>query len=226
MIILTGASGGIGKSLINDLGRVDNVIGIYHQNIVEAEVGSRISYQQVDLNDEGKIGAFIDKNREVLQNITVVHGAGITEDQLVVNLEKDAWNRVVEVNLTANYLLTKALIPIMMKDGWGRIVHLSSIRAAPGTLPYSTTKAGLIGMSSVLAKEYAKFNVTSNALVLGAFDTGMFHHLRAKVQSEMISQIPSKKLGDVRNIVHAIDFLIKSPFVNGASIVIDGAASV
>ena len=226
MIILTGASGGIGRSLIDDLKKIDRVIGIYHKANIDIKEDDNLSFKQLNLSNEKEIKAFVDENKENMNNITVIHGAGVTENKLAVNLEKDKWEKVLEVNLTANFLLTKALIPIMIQQGWGRIVHLSSIRTAPGTLSYSATKSGLIGMSGVLAKEYAKFNITSNALVLGAFDTGMFNDLPEKVQQEMIDQIPSKKLGDVKNIAHAVAFLINSPFVSGASIVIDGAATV
>jgi len=77
-----------------------------------------------------------------------------------------------------------------------------------------------------LAKEYAKFNITSNSLILGAFNTGMFQGLKDKVKKEMINQIPSKKLGDVQDIVSAIKFIMDSPFVNGSAITIDGGATV
>ena len=81
-------------------------------------------------------------------------------------------------------------------------------------------------MSKVLAKEYAKFNFTSNSLILGAFNTVMFQSLTEKIKKEMISQFPSRKLGSVENITNAIKFIVNSPFVNGASIPIDGGASV
>jgi 3-oxoacyl-[acyl-carrier protein] reductase len=226
MIILTGASGGIGRSLIDDLKQIDQVIGIYNKSNTYIKEAENLTFKKLDISNEEEIKNFINENKIHLKNITIVHGAGITEDKLAVNLDRDKWDNVLNVNLTANFLLSKALIPLMIQQSWGRIVHLSSIRTAPGTLSYSTTKAGLIGMSGVLAKEYSKFNITSNALILGAFDTGMFQSLDEKVQHEMINQIPSKKLGHVKNISHAIEFLIKSPFVSGASIVIDGAATV
>ena len=127
------------------------------------------------------------RNNDVLQNITIIHAAGISENSLAMNHKKDMWNKVLEVNLTGNFLLTKALIPIMLKQKWGRVIHLSSIRVAAGTLSYSTTKHGLLGMSKVLAMEYAKFNVTSNTLILGAFNTGMFQSLKEKVRKDMIT---------------------------------------
>jgi NAD(P)-dependent dehydrogenase (short-subunit alcohol dehydrogenase family) len=129
------------------------------------------------------------------------------------------------VNLRGNFLLTKALIPHMISDRWGRFVHISSLggmEGNPGTIAYSTSKAGLVGMSRVLAKEYARFNITSNILVLGAFETGMYLKLPDELKKEILDRIPSRSLGNVSNIVNAVDFLIKSEYVNASVINIDG----
>jgi len=226
MIILTGASGGIGEEMLRGLSELDDVIGIYNNSLPKLDVNEGVSFQKLNLSNEDKINEFVEKNKAILNNITVIHGAGISENSLAINHKKDKWENVIEVNLTANFLLTKALIPLMIKQKWGRVIHFSSIRVASGTISYSTTKHGLLGMSKVLSKEYAKFNITSNSLILGAFNTGMFQSLNEKVKKDMISQIPSKKLGDVKNIVSAIKFIVDSPFVNGASIKIDGGATV
>jgi 3-oxoacyl-[acyl-carrier protein] reductase len=226
MIILTGASGGIGEEMLGGLSELDNVIGIYNNSLPKLDSNKGISFQKLDLSNEDQINGFVEKNKAILNNITLIHGAGISESSLAINHKKDKWENVLNVNLTANFLLTKALIPLMINHKWGRIIHFSSIRVASGTLSYSTTKHGLLGMSKVLSKEYAKFNITSNSLILGAFNTGMFQGLNEKVKADMISQIPSKKLGDVKNIVNAIKFIVDAPFVNGASIKIDGGATV
>jgi len=226
MIILTGASGGIGEEMLGSLSELDDVIGIYNNSPPKLDVNENVSFQRLNLTNEDEIKLFVERNLPVLKNISVIHAAGTSEDSLTINHTKDNWQNIIEVNLTANFLLTKVLIPLMIKQKWGRVIHFSSIRVASGTLSYSTTKHGLLGMSKVIAKEYAKFNITSNSLILGAFNTGMFQTLNKKVQKEMISQIPSRNLGDVKNIVSAIKFIIDSPFVNGASIRIDGGASV
>jgi len=227
MIILTGASGGIGKEILQDLSEFDDVIAVYNNSQPKVDRSKKsILFQKLNLSNEDEINAFVEKNKAILNNITIIHGAGISENSLVINHKKSKWEDVIGINLTANFLLTKALVPLMVKQKWGRIIHLSSIRVASGTLSYSTTKHGLLGMSKVLVKEYAKFNITSNCLILGAFNTGMFQNLREKIKKEMINQIPSRKIGDVMNIANAIKFIVNSPFVNGASISIDGGASV
>ena len=226
MIILTGASGGIGKEMLTSLSELDDVVAIYNNNIFEIiETSRTILPYQLDVSDECNVRRFVEDNLDILKNITLIHGAGVAKSNLTINHSKEMWNAAIDVNLTANFLLTKALLPLMIKQKWGRIVHFSSIRASAGTLSYTATKQGLLGMSKVLSKEYAKFNITSNALILGAFDTGMFQSLKEKVKNELINQIPAKKLGKVEDIVRAIDFIIDSPFLNGAEITIDGGAS-
>ena len=91
-----------------------------------------------------------------------------------------------------------------------------------GTIGYSSSKHALIGVSRVLSKEYARFNITSNVIELGTFDTGMFQALPIKVQKKILTSIPTRKCGDVSNIAHAISFCIRAEYVNGAIIPING----
>jgi 3-oxoacyl-[acyl-carrier protein] reductase len=227
MIILTGASGGIGKEMLQYLSKLDDIIAIYNNTPPLAdEIDEGVSFYKLDLSNEDDINTFVRSNSDTLKNIILIHGAGVADSSLAINQSKEMWSTAINVNLTANFLLTKALLPLMIRQKWGRIVHFSSIRVASGTLSYTTTKHGLLGMSEVLSKEYAKFNITSNSLILGGFNTGMFQGLRDKVKKEMINQIPSKKLGDVQDIVNAIKFIMDSPFVNGSAITIDGGATV
>ena len=226
MIILTGASGGIGKEMLSSLSELDDVIAIYNTTKPEIiESCSNITYYKLDISSQDHIKNFVSDYSQALNKITLIHGAGVAESSLVVNHTKEMWDTAIEVNLTANFLLTKALLPLMISEKWGRIVHFSSIRVSAGTLSYTATKRGLLGFSEVLSKEYAKFNVTSNALVLGAFNTGMFRNLKQKVKKELIDQIPGKKLGDVADISRAVKFIMESPFLNGAEITIDGGAT-
>ena len=225
MIILTGASGGLGQALINDLCKIDDVIGTYHKTTRNLRQKDNLKYINVDICNENQINVFVQSNKDMLKSITVIHAAGISKDALTVNHDTTTWKKVIEVNLTANFQVTKSLLPLMVNQRWGRIIHISSIRVHPGTVSYSSSKSALLGMSSVLAKEYARFNITSNILTLGAFKAGMYEKLNEKQQIKLLNDIPSKKLGATINICNAVDFLIKSEFVNGSSIVIDGGAS-
>ena len=99
---------------------------------------------------------------------------------------------------------------------------VAGIRGTPGTIAYATSKTGLLGLSRVLANEYARFGITSNVLVPGYFNTGLIETLSEKIRKKILNSIPSGKLGDPSNIVNAIDFLIKSEYVNGSAIHLDG----
>ncbi len=228
MIIITGVTGGIGTALLDELKGVDSIVGISRTATSLTPMSDRVSFENVDLSKSDEISAFANAIGPSATNITLIHAAAFKKDALTVNCEEDDWQRAMQVNLTANFLLSKALIPHMIKQKWGRIVHLSSlggISGRPGTIAYSTSKSGLLGMSKVLSKEYGRFNITSNVLVLGHFNTGMYDNLQEEEQQRLLESIPSKKLGSVSDIAKAIEFLIKSDYVNGAEINIDGGAA-
>jgi len=226
MIILTGASGGIGQEILSSLSMLDDVIAVYHQEFPDNMGEANVSPYQLDLTSEEEIIQFVESMRSDLKKVTLIHAAGLArQDSLAVQFKVEDWDEVMSVNVRGNFLLSRALLMPMMKEKWGRIIHFSSaagLHVAPGTLAYSTSKTALLGMSRVLATEYARFGITSNVLVNGYFDTGMYRRLDAKSKNKLIDAIPSRRLGDPSNIVNAIEFLMKSDFVNGSSIHIDG----
>jgi len=215
-IILTGASGGIGLAIRSELSKIDDLYPIANKNGLEFD-------NKVDLTNIDSIKRFTEYWKEKLYNITVIHLAAVKIDELAVFVNEDNWDKVMDINLKGNFLLTKELIPIMMKEKWGRIIHIiSSGLGDVGTLTYSTSKFGLLGMSEVLSREYARYGITSNVLQLGYFQTGMWEKLSQVKKDELLNQIPSKQLGDPINIVNAVKFIIDSPFVNGSVINVDG----
>jgi len=225
MIILTGASGGVGKGIINHLCEIDYVLGIYNSTLPDPSQDSRLSYEKVNIQEVSEVNEFVKKWKPKLSRVTLIHCAACKIDGLAANYALSDWDQVMGVNLRGNFILTQAMLPHMISERWGRIVHISShggMDGAPGTIAYSTSKTGLIGMSRVIGKECARFHITSNVLVLGTFETGMFLELSDNLKKEIISQIPSRTFGDTSNIANAIDFLIKSEYVNASVINIDG----
>ena len=225
MIILTGASGGIGQAILPSLAELDNVIAISHSKPINVDQLDGIESYQVDLTSESQVNEFVLKIKNKLSKVVLIHAAVISLDNLAVKFETEDWNQSINLNLNGNFFLTRALLTTMIEDGWGRIVHMSSIAAikgVSGTIAYSTAKTGLLGMSKVLANEYARFGITSNVLIPGYLDTGLIDTLDEKSRLKILKSIPSKKLGSPSNIVNAIDFLIKSEYVNGSSINVDG----
>ena len=113
----------------------------------------------------------------------------------------------------------------MINNKWGRIIHISSEKALRGTVGssiYSSSKSALAGLSRGIAKEYARFGITSNIINLGYFDSGLLRKLPKKTKERFVDSIPTKKLGSPKNITSCIKFLIESDFTNGSSITIDG----
>jgi len=225
MIILTGVSGGIGNRILGHLLKIDYVMGIYNSSLPKGPSDERLSFHSLDLEKPDQIKSFVKKAGGNMSKVTVVHFAVLNIDGLAANYELSDWDRVMRVNLKGNLTLTQALLPRMIQERWGRIIHISSVvgtQGRPGTIAYSTSKAALIGMSRVLAKEYARFNITSNVLVLGNFEAGLINTLEENLKQKSLNEIPSKAFGKVSNIANAIEFLIKSEFVNGSVITIDG----
>jgi 3-oxoacyl-[acyl-carrier protein] reductase len=225
MIILTGSTGGIGKEIVKYVSEMDCVIGIYNRSFPAPPQNDKLTYEKLNIENPEDIRDFVKKCEQRLSRITLIHCAATKIDGIAANYKKSDWDHVMKVNLSGNFLLTQAVLPYMIRERWGRIIHISSrggIDGAPGTIAYSTAKTGLIGMSRVLAKEYARYNITSNVLVLGTFKTGMFLKLPGEMRKEILDRIPSKAFGKVANISNAVEFLIKSEYVNASIINIDG----
>ena len=225
MIILTGASGGIGRAILPSLAKLDSVVAIYHSKLPVIDGLEGVTLQQINLTSEHEVTDFAIAMKDKLSKITLIHAAALSRDSLAAKLDIEDWDQAINVNLRGDFLLTRAMLMPMISEKWGRIIHVSSVagmRGVPGTLAYSTAKTGLLGMSRVLANEYARFGITSNVLVPGYFNTGLIDTLSVKVRNEILASIPSKKLGDPANIVNAIEFCIKSEYVNGSAINIDG----
>lgn len=225
MIILTGASGGIGHAILSFLSKLDKVIAISHSKAINVDELDGVEPYQVDLTSEIEVNEFVSKIKNKLSKVVLIHAAAISLDNLAVKFDTEDWNQSMSLNLNSNFFLTRALLTTMIRDGWGRVIHISSIagmKGVPGTIAYSTAKTGLLGMSKVLANEYARFGVTSNVLILGYFNTGLIDTLSEKSRQKILESIPSKRLGNPSNIVSAVDFLVKSEYVNGSTINIDG----
>ncbi|MFA5974926.1 MAG: SDR family NAD(P)-dependent oxidoreductase [Elusimicrobiota bacterium] len=226
MILLTGATGGIGKQILPQLMSLDNVLCLSRQKMpASRKSGQRIAYARVDLSREASVTSFVRHYAGQLNRITLLHFAASSIDNLAIHYMEADWDRVFDVNLKGNFLLTKALLPRMVQEGWGRIIHISSVvglHGMPGTLAYAASKSALLGFSKVLSREYARFNITSNVLNLGYFDAGLMDRLKAKTRKTILSQIPSRRLGPVSDIAQVIGCLMKTSYINGAVINIDG----
>ncbi len=140
----------------------------------------------------------------------LVNNAGITRDQLVMRMKRADWDDVIATNLTAPFLLTQAAIGSMLKQRWGRIINITSIFGQigqAGQANYSSSKAGLIGLTMAVAREVASRNITVNAVAPGFIETAMTEALPAELKENLLKNIPLGRSGSEMDVAHAVKFL-------------------
>jgi len=232
-IIVTGASGGIGNAIIKKLCEAG-------ANILAS--GTRIEkLEELKKNFEGlKILKFdisqSDKIEEFIENATnelggslygIVNNAGITQDNLAIRMSLDEWQKVININLTSNFLMSKFAIKKMLKNKSGKIVNITSVVGHTGNLGqanYTASKAGIVAMSKSLAIEYAKKNININCISPGFIKTAMTDKIDDKFKEVIVSKIPSARLGEPDDIANAVLFLssAQSDYINGETLHVNG----
>ena len=232
-IIVTGASGGIGNAIIKKLSEAG-------ANILAS--GTKIEkLEELKKNFEGlKILKFdisqSDKIEEFIENATgelggsldgIVNNAGITQDNLAIRMSLDEWQKVININLTSTFLMSKFAIKKMLKNKSGKIVNITSVVGHTGNLGqanYTASKAGIVAMSKSLAIEYAKKNININCISPGFIKTAMTDKIDDKFKEVIISKIPSARLGEPEDIANAVLFLSsdQSNYINGETLHVNG----
>jgi 3-oxoacyl-[acyl-carrier protein] reductase len=232
-IIVTGASGGIGNAIIKKLCEAG-------ANILAS--GTRIEkLEELKKNFEGlKILKFdisqSDKIEEFIENATnelggsldsIINNAGITQDNLAIRMSLDEWQKVININLTSTFLMSKFAIKKMLKNKSGKIVNITSVVGHTGNLGqanYTASKAGIVAMSKSLAIEYAKKNININCISPGFIQTAMTDKIDDKFKEVIISKIPSARLGVPEDIANAVLFLSsdQSNYINGETLHVNG----
>ena len=180
---------------------------------------------KLDLTKQKNIDLFIKKNKKILKNIKFINLATAKADKLIINLNIQEIENVFNVNILSNIYLSKKLLNLMIQQNYGRFIFFTSKRASRGDIGislYSSTKEAISGFSRCLAKEYANFNITSNCIKLGYFKTKLFQNIPKKIKLKLLNEIPSKKLGEINNIYNAINTIVKTEYINGSNIDIDG----
>ena len=228
MIILIGASSGIGQELIKELIKIDDVLATYNKKKINIKIQSKnkkLLIKKLDISSEKNIKNFITKNSKILKKIILINLATISVDKLIYNLNFNDIKKTFLINSFSNILFTKYLINKMIKDNYGRFIFFNSTRASRGDIGislYSTSKSILKPLSKCIAKELGRFNITSNVISLGYFDSPLLNNIDKKIKNKLLEQIPSKKIGKVRNISNMIKTIIKSDYINAGEIKIDG----
>ena len=232
-IIVTGASGGIGNAIIKKLSEVGaNILasGTRIEKLEELKKNFKnIKILRCDMSESSKIEEFIENaTKELGGNLDcIINNAGIAQDNLAIRMSLEEWQKVINVNLTSTFLMSKFAIKKMLKNKSGKIVNITSVVGHTGNLGqvnYTASKAGIIAMSKSLAIEYAKKNININCISPGFIKTAMTDKIEEKFKEAIISKIPSSRLGETDDIANAVLFLSsnQSNYINGETLHVNG----
>ena len=231
-IIVTGATGGIGNSIVeklNEYGANILATGTREEKLNDLKSKFRnIKVLKFDISESSKIEDFIENASSDLGGIDcIVNNAGITKDNLAIRMSTEEWKKVIDVNLTATFLLNKFAIKKMLKNKKGKIINITSVVGHTGNLGqsnYTASKAGIIAMSKSLAAEYAKKNINVNCISPGFIKSPMTEKLDVKFKEIILSKIPSDRLGEPEDVANAVLFLAsnQSDYINGETLHVNG----
>ena len=231
-ILITGASGGIGNELVKKFVSLGgNVFGSGTKTEKLDQIKKKyptIKVKKFDMAEHSRIGEFIDNVYLELGGLDIlINNAGINMDNLSLRMKDEEWKKVIDVNLTSTFLLSKHAIKKMLKNKFGRIVNITSIVGHTGNLGqsnYAASKAGIIGMSKSLAIEYAKKNITVNCVSPGFIVSDMTMNIAEKVKLYLTSKIPMGKLGTGEDVSNCVAFLSsdQASYITGETIHVNG----
>jgi|SRR4051812_35056861 3-oxoacyl-[acyl-carrier protein] reductase len=235
--LVTGASGGIGGSIARALhaqGATVAISGTRREALdgLASALGSRVHVLPCDLADKDAVEKLVPSAEEKMEKLDIlVANAGITKDNLFVQLKDDDWDQVIAVNLTATFRLARAAVKGMMRRRFGRVIAITSIVGVtgnPGQGNYTAAKAGLIGMIKTLGAEYAKRGVTANCIAPGFIATPMTDKLNDKQREAILAKVPAARLGAPDDIAAAAVYLASddAAYVTGQTLHINGGMAM
>jgi 3-oxoacyl-[acyl-carrier protein] reductase len=240
LAIVTGGARGIGRAIVLTLareGRRVAALDLDERRLEELDALARdegldVITRKLDITDSDALVAEIERlDREHGKLAVLVNNAGITRDKLLLTMTDEDFDRVIEINLKAAFVATRAAAEIMMRHRFGRIVNMSSVAGVignPGQANYAASKAALIGMAKTVARELARKNVTVNCLAPGFIETEMTAALPDRVRDFARTIIPMSRFGAVEDVAHATAFLAsdEAGYITGQVICVDGGMAL
>lgn len=231
--LITGASGGIGQAVVEIMhkARATLCISSTKKEVLE-EVAKKyeknIHVLPCDLSNSEEVNLIINKASELMKGFDgLVCNAGITQDSLLLRMIDEAWQKVIDINLTSTFKLNREACKKLIKNNWGRIINISSIvglTVNAGQVNYAASKAGIIAMSKSIAKEVASRGVTVNCIAPGFIDTKMTEVLNEKQKEKILDNIPMKRMGTGEEIAAGVLFLAsdEARYITGHVLNING----
>jgi 3-oxoacyl-[acyl-carrier protein] reductase len=235
--LVTGATGGIGGAIARALhkqGATVSISGTRREALdkLAGELGQRVHVLPCDLSNAEAVEALVPSAEKAMGQVDIlIANAGITRDNLFVQLTDESFTDVINVNLTSTFRLTRAAVKLMMRKRFGRVVAITSVVGVTGNAGqgnYSASKAGLIGMMKSVAQEYAKRNVTANCIAPGFIATAMTDVLNDKQKEAILSKVPAGRLGTPEDIAAAAVYLCsnEAAYVTGQTVHVNGGMAM
>lgn len=239
--VVTGATGGLGRAIAHRLAAdgAQLIIAYARNRAAAAELATEIASAggearpvQVDVTVADSVAGLVDATLQAYGRLDIlVNNAGIARDQLLLRLKEEDWDAVVATNLKGAYAMTKAAVRPMVKQRWGRIINIASVAGLVGNAGqanYSAAKAGLIGFSKAVAREFASRNITVNVVAPGAIDAGMLLELSAAQREALLAQVPLGRLGRSQEVAAAVAFLATDDagYITGQTLAVDGGMTM
>ena len=231
-ILVTGASGGIGREIVKKFYSLEGKIAATGTNTEKLDLLKKdfpnINIIKFDISNHSKIEEFVDNATNQLTGLDIlVNNAGTNMDNLSLRMKEEEWKKVIDINLTSTFLLSKYAIKKMLKNKFGRIVNITSVVGHTGNLGqsnYAATKAGIIGMTKSLAIEYAKKNITLNCVSPGFIQSRMTDNISESVKAVLTSRIPMARLGNGEDVANSVVFLSsdQASYITGETIHVNG----
>ncbi len=240
--LVTGASGGIGEAIARKLyarGATLTLSGTRQRMLESLRValrtrvpGTHVFVFPCNLSEAESVERLVTEAESAMGRVDIlVNSAGVTRDSLILRMKDDDWARVMDVNLTAAFRLSRAVVRGMIKRRFGRMVHITSIvgiTGNPGQVNYAAAKAGMIGMTKSLAAEVAARNITVNCVAPGFITTAMTDTLSEVQRNKLISGIPAGRFGVPEDIAAATLFLVspEAGYITGQTLHINGGMAM
>ena len=232
-IFVTGATGGIGGSIIDTLNVAGANLIASGSNQEKLEMikskYKNIKIIKFDISNHKEIEKLVEEVSNLCDGKIhgLVNNAGINRDNIFLRMSIEEWQKVLDVNLTSNFLISKFFIKKMIKNKSGKIVNITSIVGHTGNIGqanYAASKSGIIGMSKSLALEYAKKNILINCISPGFIDTAMTDKIDNKFKTQLIDKIPINRLGKPLDVANVVSFLMSdlSNYITGETIHVNG----
>jgi 3-oxoacyl-[acyl-carrier protein] reductase len=236
--LITGATGPIGGSIVRALhgqGATVAISGTRREVLdrLAADLGGdRVHILPCNLADSAETEALVPRAEEVMGQLDVlVANAGVTKDNLFVQLRDEDWDQVIAINLSATFRLARAAVRGMMRRRFGRVIAITSVVGStgnPGQANYVAAKAGITGMIKAIAQEYARRNVTANCVAPGFIVTPMTDKLNDKQREIIMAKIPASRAGTVEEVAAAVAFLAsnEASYVTGQTLHVNGGMAM